>query len=101
MYEAQPSIDFVADSNVEDIISEVEDAEIPLLEAKMGRLSQIGSQEEIAATERELEAIEREAALLAEEETQGSVPSDEVVQQTGGLLDQINALKAVMRGIQQ
>ncbi len=66
----------------------------------MGKIAAGKSTEVVAAAERELEDIEREAAMIAEEETTGTVPQAEVAAEAGGLLNQINALKAIMRGIQ-
>ena len=100
VYASQPSVDYIAEEDVADVITEVEDAEIPQLEAQIGKIAPGKSKEVVAAAERELEDIEREAALLAEEESQGSVPQSEVAAETGGLLNQLNALKAIMRGIQ-
>jgi hypothetical protein len=90
------SIDVVSDANVGDMINEIESAEIPLLQEDMAKLKASDATEGV---ERELQVIEQEAATLAEKEEQG-VERDELARETGGVLDQLNALKSMMRSLQ-
>jgi hypothetical protein len=90
------SIDIVSDANVGDMINEIESAEIPLLQEDMAKLKASDATEGV---ERELQVIEQEAATLAEKEEQG-VERDELARETGGVLDQLNALKSMMRSLQ-
>lgn len=80
-------------------MSEIEDQEIPQLQVKLGQLASTGNEstEAVAAAEVQLQAIEREAALLAEN---GS-PAEDITAKTGGLLSEIGALKSMMRGMSQ
>ena len=60
-----------------------------------------GTTEAISAAENQLGVIEREAALLAEQENGPAAGAgNDIVQKTGGLLSQISALKSSMRGLQ-
>ena len=93
---SNPSVDLVSAGNVGDVINEIESAELPLLQEKMGALE---NSEATQAAEKELQALEQEAATIAEEEDKG-MPSDELARETGGLLDQINSFKAIMRSLQ-
>lgn len=90
------SIDIVSDANVGDMINEIESAEIPLLQEDMAKLKPSDATEGV---EKELQLIEQEAATLAEQEEQG-MERDELARETGGLLDQLNALKSMMRSLQ-
>jgi len=98
-----PVIDTLASLDAADVLTEIEDAEIPQLEVKLGQLAAAAatnpsSSEAVAAAERQLEAIEREAAMIAE--AQSSSSSDvATTTSTGGLLNELSALKAVMRGL--
>lgn len=103
-----PAIDALASLDASDVLTEIEDAEIPQLEVKMGQLaaaaaSNPSSSEAVAAAERQLEAIEREAALIAEAQSSSSYAngsdSSSTSVSTGGLLNELSALKTVMRGI--
>jgi hypothetical protein len=98
-YTPLPSIDWVSESNAADVLVEVQDAEIPQLEARLGALAnQPNAAESVAAAERELQAIESEAAVIAEqEERDGSTPA--IAQEVGGLLSNLTALKGAMRGM--
>lgn len=80
---------------------EVEEAEIPQLEVRLGDIaSKEGDQygEALAAAQSELQAIETEAAQIAEQAERDG-PSELVANETGGLLSNITALKNTMRGI--
>eukprot|EP00890_Picochlorum_soloecismus_P003040 jgi/Picsp_1/3737/NSC_06573-R1_---NA--- len=90
------SIDIVSDANVGDMINEIESAEIPLLQEDMAKLKASDATEGV---EKELQVIEQEAATLAEKEVQG-MERDELARETGGILDQLNALKSMMRSLQ-
>lgn len=98
---AMPSIDWISESNVGDVIVEVEESELPQLEVRLGEISNNGGpeiEEAVAAAQSELQAIETEAAQIAEQSEQGE-PSDIITGETQGLLNNITSLKNIMRGI--
>ena len=86
------------------VITEIEDSEIPQLEARLGKLASNGgeaSQMVVAAAEKSLESIEREAATLAESSMgDGTNDADgSIAAKTAGILDQISSVKSMMRGV--
>lgn len=84
------------------MIASLEDNEIPQLEVSLGNISRLGMEtdEVLSAAQTELNAIEREAASLAErEETATPVQAQEIAQEASGILSQIEALKGMMRGM--
>lgn len=87
------SIGFLCDaSNVSDVINEIENAEIPLLQTDVAKL-----QSDQVGVEDELHVIEQEAAQLAEEYETNAVGLDSLADRTSGVLNQISALKSIMR----
>jgi hypothetical protein len=80
------------------MVTEIEDAEIPQLEISLGRLSGTAPAEAVASAQRELEAIERDAAALAEEGVSGA-PGEGGSAAVGGILNEIGALKSMMQGM--
>eukprot|EP00887_Chlorella_sp_A99_P000439 scaffold17.g439.t1 len=95
---AAQSIDDLREAG--DVIGEVTSAEIPLLEEGLAKLAVAhpAEAEQVAAAERQLEAIESEAAQLAELEAR-DVPAADLTVATGGLLSQLSALKSAMLGL--
>lgn len=96
--EQAPSVDLLAESP-SDVISEIEDAEIPALEARLGELAsrEGSSQAAVKAAESALEDIEREASNVAQQEAAGGRANEGA--ETAGILGQLTALKALFRGI--
>ena len=102
-YNPQPSIDLMSQADAASIVTEIEEQEIPQLQVKLGKLANIAGDdaEAVAAAEVQLQAIEREAAMLAEAESVGPADTADITAKTGGLLSEIGALKGMMRGIAQ
>eukprot|EP00204_Picochlorum_oklahomense_P002791 CAMPEP_0118800912 /NCGR_PEP_ID=MMETSP1161-20130426/2653_1 /TAXON_ID=249345 /ORGANISM="Picochlorum oklahomensis, Strain CCMP2329" /LENGTH=163 /DNA_ID=CAMNT_0006728791 /DNA_START=104 /DNA_END=595 /DNA_ORIENTATION=- len=91
----QESIDIVCDaSNVSDVINELENAEIPLLQTDV---SKIKTDENRQGVEEQLQTIERETATLAEDYEKNTSDMDSLSMKANGILNQVSALKNIMR----
>lgn len=91
------SIDFLCDaSNVSDVINEIGNTEIPLLQTDVAKLQG----EDVSGVEKELQAIEQETAVLAEEYETNSADMESLSMQANGILSQLTALKSIMRQLQ-